>query len=116
MGEFLALITLDSDEVRGIIIPQAISLPLNMVNSYILAATLFLIAEHRYICTLQKPKISFKGGSTKTMNVIRGHHVINMTPIPRHQTQLTYYTFVNPTTHHLSSTMQHTFKTQTDPM
>ncbi len=39
---------------------------------------------HRYTCTLQKPKISFKGGGTKTMNVIREHHVINMTLIDAH--------------------------------
>jgi hypothetical protein len=84
MGEFHALLTLDSNEVRRIMIPQAISLPLNMANSYLQAATPFLIAEHRYTCTLQKPKISFKGGGIKTMNVIRGHHVINMTSIDAH--------------------------------
>ncbi len=40
MGEFHALITLDSGEVRRAIIPQAIALPQDIANSYLLALPL----------------------------------------------------------------------------
>ncbi len=49
MGEFHALITLDSGEIRRAIIPEAIALPEDIANSYLLATTPFLIAGHRYI-------------------------------------------------------------------
>ena len=39
MGEFHALFTLDSGEVRRAIIPQAIVLPQDIANSYLLATT-----------------------------------------------------------------------------
>jgi hypothetical protein len=80
MGEFHALIALDSNEVRRVIIPQAIALPLDMANSYLLATTPFLIAENRYVYDLKEPRIRLKGGGKQTMSVIRGHHVIHMTP------------------------------------
>jgi hypothetical protein len=81
IGEMHALITLDSGEVRRVIIPQAIALPPGMANSYLLAVTPFLIAEHRYTCSLDRPKLKFKGGGTYTMDVNKGHHIINVTPI-----------------------------------
>ena len=80
IGEFHALITLDTGETRRLIIPQAISLPKGLANSYLLAATPFLIADHRYTCQLQEPKLYFKGGGRYTMNVDRGHHIVSMTP------------------------------------
>ena len=86
MGEFHALMTLDSGEVRRAIIPQAIVLPKEIANSYLLAATPFLIAENRYVCDLQEPRIWLKGGGKQTMSVIRGHHIIQMTPIDAHTT------------------------------
>jgi hypothetical protein len=86
MGEFHALITLDSNEVRRVIIPQAIALPQDIANSYLLATTPFLIAENRYVCDLKAPRIWLKGGGKQTMSVIRGHHVIRMTPIDAHTT------------------------------
>ena len=86
MGEFHALITLDSNEVRRVIIPQAIALPQDIANSYLLATTPFLIAENRYVCELKEPRIWLKGGGKQTMSVIRGHHVIRMTPIDAHTT------------------------------
>jgi hypothetical protein len=86
MGEFHALFTLDSGEVRRAIIPQAIVLPQDIANSYLLATTPFLIAENRYVCDLQEPRIWLKGGGKQTMSVIRGHHVIHMTPIDAHTT------------------------------
>jgi hypothetical protein len=52
-----------------------------MANSYLLAVTPFLIAEHRYTCSLDRPKLQFKGGGTYTMDVNKGHHIINVTPI-----------------------------------
>jgi hypothetical protein len=81
MGEFHALITLDSGEIRRAIIPQAIALPKDIANSYLLATTPFLIAGHRYSHHFERPKICLKGGGIQTMNVIRGHQIIRMTPI-----------------------------------
>jgi hypothetical protein len=81
IGEMHALITLDSGEVRHAIIPQAIALPSGMANSYLLAVTPFLIAEHKYTCHLDRPKLQFKGEGTYTMDANKGHHIINMTPI-----------------------------------
>ena len=80
MGEMHALITLDNGEVRRLMIPQAIAVPQGIANSYLLAATPFLIAGHRYTCNLQQPKLHFRGGGTYTMNVVRGHHTIQITP------------------------------------
>jgi hypothetical protein len=84
MGELHALITLGSGEVRRVIIPQSIVLPQDMANSYLLATTPFLIAENRYVCDLKERRIWLKGGGKQTMSVIRGHHVIHMTPIDAH--------------------------------
>jgi hypothetical protein len=81
MGEMHALITLDNGEVRRTIIPQAIALPPGMANSYLLAITPFLIADHKYTCRLDRPKLHFKGGGTYTIDVIKGHHILNITPI-----------------------------------
>ncbi len=81
MGEMHALITLDSGEVRRVIIPQAIALPRGMANSYLLAVTPFLIADHKYTCRLDQPRLQFKGGGTYTMDVNKGHHILNITPI-----------------------------------
>ena len=80
MGEFHALITLDTGETRRLIIPQAISLPQGLANSYLLAVTPFLIADHRYTCQLQEPRLHFKGGGRYTMNVHQEHHIVSMTP------------------------------------
>ena len=44
IGEMHALITLDNGEVRRAIIPEAIAIPMGMANSYLLAATPFLLA------------------------------------------------------------------------
>ena len=76
-----ALITLDNGEVRRAIIPEAIAIPQGMANSYLLAATPFLLAGHKYTCVISKPKLQFQGGGTYTMNVKHGHHIINLTPI-----------------------------------
>jgi hypothetical protein len=59
-----ALITLDNGEVRRTIIPEAIAIPKGMANSYLLAATPFLIAGHKYTCVLTKPRLQFKEGGT----------------------------------------------------
>jgi hypothetical protein len=80
IGEFHVLITLDTGETRRLIISQAISLPKGLANSYLLAATPFLMADNRYTCQLHKPKLYFKGGGKYTMNVDRGHHIVSMTP------------------------------------
>jgi hypothetical protein len=53
MGEMHALMTLDSSEVRRAIIPQAIALPPGMANIYLLAATPFLIGDHKYTCRIE---------------------------------------------------------------
>ncbi len=74
------MITLDNGETRRLVIPQAIAVPPTLANTYLLATTPFLIAGHRYNCNLQKPTLNFRGGEKYTMNVSKGHHVIQMTP------------------------------------
>jgi hypothetical protein len=86
MGEFHALVTLDSGEVRRAIIPQAIVLPQDIANSHLLATTPFLIAEKSICMRFKRTYNWLKGGGKQTMSVIRGHHVIHMTPIDAHTT------------------------------
>ncbi len=83
IGEFHALMTLDSGEVRRAIIPQTIVLPQEIANSYLLATTPFLSPKIDTSATWRNRESGWKlkGGGKQTMSVIRGHHVIHMTPI-----------------------------------
>jgi hypothetical protein len=81
IGEFHSLITLNNRETRRVIIPQAIAVHPHVANNYLLATTPYLLAEHRYTCTFPKPTLHFKGGGSYTMSILRGHHIIKLTPI-----------------------------------
>jgi hypothetical protein len=85
IGEFHALLTLNSGETRRVVVPQAIAIHPKVANNYLLATTPFLIAQHRYTCTLPKPTLHFKGGGSYTMSILRGHHIIKLTPINAHE-------------------------------
>ena len=85
IGEFHAMITLDNGETRRLVIPQAIAVPPTLANTYLLATTPFLLAGHKYTCNLAKPTLNFRGGGKYTMNVSKGHHVIQMTPLDAHK-------------------------------
>jgi hypothetical protein len=81
IGEYHAILTLDSGEAVRIIIPEAVQLPPGTAHSNLLANTAFLMAGHKYISDLHKPKMKFKGGGQCTMSVIKGHNVFSVLPI-----------------------------------
>ncbi len=54
--------TLGSGETAQIIIPEAVQFPPGAAHSNLLANTAFLLAGHKYISDLYKPKLKFKGG------------------------------------------------------
>ncbi len=62
IGEFHALITLDSGETQRAVIPEAILVPSHNSNTYLLAHTPLLMAGHEYICSLEKPRLKFDDG------------------------------------------------------
>jgi hypothetical protein len=82
IGEFHSLI---NGETRRVIIPQAIAVHPQEANNYLLATTPYLLAEHRYTCTFPKPTLHFKGGGSYTMSILRGHHIIKLTPISAYE-------------------------------
>jgi hypothetical protein len=62
IGEFHALLTLDSGEIKRIIIPECVQIPAGMSSTNLLADTAFLMAGHKYVSDLHHPKLRFKGG------------------------------------------------------
>jgi hypothetical protein len=85
IGEFHGIITLDSGETRRVIIPECIQIPPDMSNTYLLADTAFLMAGHKYVSHLSKPKLKFEGGGQYTMSVTKGHKIIRILPTPANQ-------------------------------
>ena len=85
IGEFHALLTLDSGEIKRIIIPECVQIPEGMSSTNLLADTAFLMAGHKYVSDLQHPKLRFKGGGSYTMSVVRGHKIIKVFPIAAEQ-------------------------------
>ena len=83
VGEFHALLTLDDGETIRVIIPEAVALP-EEHTSYLFCDSQFLLAGHTYHSDLRKPKIEFKQGGIHTMNVIKAHKIIDLTPISAH--------------------------------
>ncbi len=82
MGEYHGVMTLDSGETVHVTIPEAIQLPDKLSHSNLLANTAYLMAGHKYLSDLYKPKLKFKGGGQYTLEVTKGHHVFQVLPIP----------------------------------
>ncbi len=85
MGEYHGIVTLDSGETVRMIIPEAVQLPTELSRSNLLANTAYLMAGHAYISDLYKPKLKFKGGGQYTMEVKKGHLIIQMLPFSPHK-------------------------------
>jgi hypothetical protein len=81
IGEFHALLTLDSGETTRAIIPEAILAPAATTNTYLLAHMPLLMDGHEYICSLDRPRLKFNDGGEYTMSVKRGHQVTKMLPV-----------------------------------
>ncbi len=81
IGEFHALITLDTGETKRAIIPEAILIPSTRTNTYLLAHAPLLMAGHEFIPNPYKPKIKFREGGEYTMTVRKGHQIIKLLPI-----------------------------------
>jgi hypothetical protein len=67
IGEFHALLTLDSGEMKRIIIPECVQILAGRSSTNLLADTVFLMAGHKYISHLHHPKLRFKGEGHYTM-------------------------------------------------
>jgi hypothetical protein len=81
IGEFHALITLDTGKTKRALIPEAILIPSTRTNTYLLAHAPLLMAGHEFISNLYKPKIKFREGREYTMMVKKGHQIIKLLPI-----------------------------------
>ena len=80
IGEFHAILTLDSKETVRVIIPECIQIPPGKSNTYLISNSAFLLAQHTYVSHLSRPKLRFKGGGTYTMSVTKGHMLISVLP------------------------------------
>jgi hypothetical protein len=81
IGEFHALITLDTEETKRAIIPEAILITSTRTNTYLLAHAPLLMAGHEFIPNLYKPRIKFREGGEYTMTIRKGHQIIKLLPI-----------------------------------
>jgi hypothetical protein len=81
IGEFHALITLDTGETKRAIIPEAILIPSTRTNTYLLAHAPLMMAGHEFLPNLYKPKIKFREGREYTMTVRKGHQIMKLLPI-----------------------------------
>ena len=68
IGKFHALITLDTEEIKRAIIPEAILIPSTRTNTYLLAHAPLLMAGHDFLPNLYKPKIKFREGGEYIYN------------------------------------------------
>jgi hypothetical protein len=85
MGEYHGIMTLDKGETIRVIIPEAVQLPTHLAHSNLIANTAYLMAGHKYVSDLYKPKLRFKEGGQYTMEVHKGHLIIKIMPIDAHQ-------------------------------
>jgi hypothetical protein len=92
MGEYHGVITLDNMEAVRVIIPEAVQLQSHLSHSNLLANTPYLMAGHKFMSDLHKPKLKFKGGGQYTLTVNKGHNIINILPIST--TQETNYRII----------------------
>jgi hypothetical protein len=83
VGEYHGALTLDTGETVRIIIPEAVQIPAHLSHSNLLANTPYLMAGHKFLSDLHKPKLKFKGGGQHTLTVNKGHnifHVLSLSP------------------------------------
>jgi hypothetical protein len=104
--------TLDSGETIRLIISAAVELPTKLAHSNLIANIPYLMAGHKYVSDLYKPKLKFKGKCQYTMEFNKGHLVLKILPITANQptTHQTIYlhddttyeppTFVQPEHYH----------------
>jgi hypothetical protein len=64
MGEYHGIMTLDKGETIRVIMPEAVQLTPHIAHSNLIANTAYLMAGHKYISDLHKPKLKFKGGGS----------------------------------------------------
>ncbi len=81
MGEYHGVLTLDSGETVRVIIPEAVQLPGKFSHSNLLANTPYLMAGHKFMSDLHKPKMKFKGGGQYTLTVNKGHNILMILPL-----------------------------------
>jgi hypothetical protein len=81
IGEYHCIMTLDSNEMVRITIPEAVQLPPGAAHNNLLANTAFLLAGHKYISDLYQPKLKFKEGGQRTLSVTKGHLVFSVLPV-----------------------------------
>ena len=67
MGEYHGILTLDNTEAVRVVIPEAVQLPGHLSHSNLLANTPYLMAGHKFLSDLHKPKLKFKGGGQYTL-------------------------------------------------
>ncbi len=73
--------TLDSGEPVRIIIPEAVQVPAKLSHSNLLANTPYLMAGHKFLSDLHKPKLKFEGGGQYTLAVTKAHNILSILPI-----------------------------------
>jgi hypothetical protein len=61
IGEYHGALTLDTGETVRIIIPEVVQIPAHLSHSNLLANTPYLMAGHKFLSDLHKPKLKFKG-------------------------------------------------------
>jgi hypothetical protein len=105
VGEFHALLTLDSGETTRAIIPEAILASAATTNTYLLAHVPLLMAGHEYICSLDRPRLKCNDGGEYTMSVKRDHQIIKLQLTRQQHTLSCTYTRLNPTIHLPTSTV-----------
>ncbi len=71
------------------IIPECVQVPPGIATTYLLANSTYLLAGYQYVSHLSKTKLKFKGGSTYTMSVTKGHKIIYILPTPADQSRNT---------------------------
>ncbi len=74
MGEY------HKGETIRVIIPEAVQLTPHIAHSNLIANTAYLMAGHKYLSDLHKPKLKFKGGGKYTMEVNKGHLIVKILP------------------------------------
>ena len=69
IGTFHAKITLDNAEEAYITFPEALAMPASVAATYLISDTQFLLADHEYKSHLMHPRLVFKDGGEKTLNL-----------------------------------------------
>jgi hypothetical protein len=81
IGEFHAILTTDDGEAIRVIIPEAISVPQGVSNTFLLAETPYLMQGQKYISDLYQPHLHLSDHTIYTMSVQRAHKIVKLLPI-----------------------------------